>query len=144
MTSAQGPRVRRFSLTHPDGRVKTADELQAEATALTASARARADRLASALAANTAEGSSRNAAATVSVTATGALQSLRLTERVRSMTPNQIAEAVLEAYRTAARDAAARTADITQAEVGDSRVTAAVRDLLPAELTALDDEEPAR
>jgi DNA-binding protein YbaB len=125
------PPPRHFSFTKPDGTLKTAAEVQAEANKLVAEAQQRATHLKTELAANTAEATSRNQAATVSVSAAGALQNVRLTDRVKTMTPPQIAASVLEAYQQAARQVAARTLEITAAE-GSPRVTAMMRDLLPS------------
>ena len=122
--------LRHFSITKPDGTLKSADELQAEANQLVSDAQSRAAKLRTAITANVVEATSRNQATTVSVQATGALLSIRLSDRVKSMGPALIASSIMEAYQEASRQAAARTMEIT-GELADGRATAMMRDLLP-------------
>lgn len=127
MTSAS----RRFSLTRPDGTLKTAEELQDEANQLVRDAQARGERVRAELADNVAEATSKNQAATVTVTATGALQSVRLNDRIKGMGPAMVSTSIMEAYREASRQAAERTTEITGREIGAERAQALMRDLLP-------------
>lgn len=124
-------RPRNFTLTKPDGTLKTAQELQEDASRLVADARERGERMRAQLVDNVVEATSQNQAATVTVTASGAMQSVRLSDRVKGMGPAKIAASVMEAYQDATRQAAARTAEITEQEVGDERVTSLMRELLP-------------
>jgi DNA-binding protein YbaB len=123
--------LRNFSLTSPDGTPKSADELQADANRLIADARARGERMAAKLAENSAEATSRNMAATVVVTATGALQSVRLSDRTKGMGPAMIAASVMEAYQAATRKAVARTTEIAAEEGADPRVAQMMLDMVP-------------
>jgi len=132
--------ARRFSLTKPDGTLKTADELQAEADEMVRNAQQRAQQLQAAIADNVVEATSKDQAATVTVTAAGALRSVRLNDRIKSMGPAKVSTSIMEAYQAAARQAAARTVEIAQQHSGDERVVRMMRDLMPD----LPDEEESR
>ena len=123
---------RSLSITKPDGSLKTAEELQRDAEQLVRDAKARADRIRAGLADNIVEATSKNQAASVTVTATGALRSVRFSERSKGMSPPQLSAAVMEAYQQASQQAAAQTIEITEREIGDERVTGMMRDLLPS------------
>ena len=96
------------------------------------------------LAGNVAEATSNNRAATVAVTATGALQSMRLNDRIKQLGPAQVAASVMEAYQKASREALARTAEITGREIGEDRARAMLRDLLNRDLPDDDADGPSR
>ena len=120
-----------FSIRRPDGTLKDPEELRADAAKLIAAGQARAERMKTELAANVAEASSRDQAATGAVTAVGGLQSVRLSDRVKTMSPPQIAAAVMQAYREAAARAAARTQEIASQELADPRIVSEMQDLMP-------------
>jgi DNA-binding protein YbaB len=121
----------RFSITKPDGTLKSAAELQEEADRLILGAQARTERLREAVAANIVEATSRNRAATVTVVATGALQSIRLNDRIQGMGAAMVAESIMEAYREASRQAVARTTEIAGEEIGEERARTMMTELLP-------------
>ena len=123
--------LRRFSVTKPDGTLKTGEELQADADELIRDARARGERVRTELAANVVEARSTNQAATVTVTASGALKGVRLNDRIEKLSPVQVAASIMEAYREAAAQAAARTTEIAGREFGAERARQMFRNLDP-------------
>jgi DNA-binding protein YbaB len=125
--------LRQFSVTNPDGSRKTPAQLQQSATQLVRDAQQRAERIGQELRENVVTASSRDQAATVTVTATGSLQSVRLSDRSKAMTPTQLSASIMQAYQTAVQEASVRTIEISQQEGMGSQITTMMKELLPAE-----------
>lgn len=122
---------RTFSLTRPDGTLKTADEMQHEADTLIRDAQARGERMRAEIADNVVEATSKNQTATVSVTAGGTLQSVRLSDRIKGMGAAMLSAWIMEAYREACCQATARTSEIAGREIGEERAANMLSGLLP-------------
>jgi len=131
----------RFSMTNPDGSLKTAEDLQNEANRLVHDTQARARAMQEEIAANVVEVTSKNQAVTVTVTATGALKSVRLSDRIKGMGVAMVSTSIMEAYHEACRQAAARTLEITRQEGGD-RLAELMRTLVP-DLAETEDGDPS-
>jgi DNA-binding protein YbaB len=82
------------------------------------------------------EATSRDQFATVTVGATGNLLRVSISERARNVSPAQISQAVMSAYRAAARQAVEENTDAVREVAGD-KAAEQLRELMPD----LDDEE---
>jgi DNA-binding protein YbaB len=107
-----------------------------ETQARMAEAKEKADELKARLQDASFEATSRDQFATVSVGATGNLLRVSISERARNVSPVQISQAVMSAYRAAARQAVEENTNAVR-ELAGEKAAEQLRALMPD----LDDEE---
>lgn len=122
-----------FSVRNADGSLKTADEIERRTQQMIAQVQKQAEESSAAIFAVEGEGRSRNQAATVFVGPTAGLKRIRLNDRVRAMTPQQIAESIMEAYARASQDAADAVQSVASQRPQGDAILDVIKRLLPAE-----------